>query len=76
MTETVEIPIGGLNQIPGVSGLEDVEFEILTVSDIEDAVIDAIFPPRSGLQTMDDVISEIVDAVETNTSVEIPVRDR
>jgi hypothetical protein len=72
MTETVEIPIGGLNQIPGVSGLEDVEFEILTVSDIEDAVVDAIFPPRSGLQTMDDVIGEIVSSIEANTSIEIP----
>jgi len=72
MVQEVRIPFSNLNDIQFVQGFEDVVFEVPQVSDIEDAVIDAIFPPRSGLQTMDDVIAEIVGAVEQNTSIEIP----
>lgn len=72
MVQEVRIPFSNLNDIQFVQGFEDVVFSVPQVSDIEDAVIDAIFPPRSGLQTMDDVIAEIVGAVESNTSIEVP----
>jgi polyhydroxyalkanoate synthesis regulator phasin len=65
MTETVEIPIGGLNQIPGVSGLEDVEFEILTVGDIVDAIaentVDKTDVDEAVVSAVEDVIGEGVE---------------
>lgn len=65
MTETVEIPIGGLNQIPGVSGLEDVEFEILTVGDVVDAIaentIDKTDVDEAVVSAVEDVMGEGVE---------------
>ena len=65
MTETVEIPIGGLNQIPGVSGLEDVEFEILTVGDIVDAIaentVDKTDVDEAVVSAVEDVVGEGVE---------------
>jgi polyhydroxyalkanoate synthesis regulator phasin len=65
MTETVEIPIGGLNQIPGVSGLEDVEFEILTVGDVVDAIaentVDKTDVDEAVVSAVEDVVGEGVE---------------
>lgn len=65
MTETVEIPIGGLNQIPGVSGLEDVEFDVLTVGDIVDAIaentVDKTDIDEAAVSAIEDAIGEGVE---------------
>lgn len=65
MTETVEIPIGGLNQIPGVSGLEDVEFEILTIGDVVDAIaentVDKTDIDEAVVSAVEDVVGEGVE---------------
>jgi len=65
MTETVEIPIGGLNQIPGVSGLEDVEFDILTIADVVDIVaentVDKTDIDEAAVSALEDVIGEGVE---------------
>lgn len=65
MTETVEIPIGGLNQIPGVSGLEDVEFDILTVGDVVDAIaentVDKTDVDEAVVSAIEDAIGEGVE---------------
>lgn len=42
MVETVKLPFGVLNNIPGVSGVEAVEFDVPQVDDIVDPVVDQI----------------------------------
>jgi hypothetical protein len=72
MAQEVTLPFGALDGITPAIDVDDVTFEIPQDSDIEDAVVDAIFPARAGLQTMDDVIEAIVDEIEANTSIDVP----
>jgi hypothetical protein len=55
MTQTVTLPFGALNNLPVVSGVDDVSFELLEIDDIIDAVVDAI--------SNNDVVEAAVEAV-------------
>lgn len=77
MVDTVTIPLGGLNAIPGVQGIDDVTFDIPQVNDIVDAVRENTIEPidvgravvnevRAGnLPGPDDVADEIDRAIDS-----------
>jgi len=58
MVDTVVIPLSPLNNIPGVGGINDVQFDIPQVDDI----IDPLLAPIDDVQdAIDDVLDEIPD---------------
>jgi len=77
MVDTVTIPLSGLNEIPGVDGIQDVTFDIPQVGDIVDAVVENTIEPidvgravvnevRAGnLPSPDDVADEIDRAIDS-----------
>jgi|AKVG01.1.fsa_nt_gi molybdopterin converting factor small subunit len=72
MVQTVTLPLSALNAIPGVSGLDDVTFDIPQVSDIEGAVDDVVGELRDRVQDLrreldeglDDVVEEVTDELD------------
>jgi len=51
MVDRVEIPLSVLNNVPGVSNVEDVVFDVPQVEDLEEIVDDAVL----GLEDVTDV---------------------
>lgn len=76
MGEEVTIPLGGLNQIPGVSGLEDVTFVVPDEGDITDAVVSAVWGQNPVVNGVDDLLNEIRKVIEGQLSVDIPGEGR
>jgi len=72
MTQTFIIPLSPLNNIPGVSGVDDVEIEVLTPDDVIDAIEGTVPDIDNLLDEAVEEIQESVDAIETTVDVDIP----
>jgi hypothetical protein len=68
MPEQVDIPLSALNVVPGVSGLEDVQFEVPTPEDQREIVRDELEQQPTGIQEED--IDEIVQRVEERAGID------
>lgn len=72
MVQTVNIPFSELNAFPGISGVDNVTFDVPELSDIEDAIEDATL----GLGSISDVVrEEIDDALEDFGDVSVSVTE-
>jgi len=68
MPEQVDIPLSVLNVVPGVSGLEDVRFQVPTPEDQREIVRDELEQQPDGIQ--DEDIDEIVNRVEEQAGID------
>lgn len=68
MVQTVTLPFGALNALPGVSGIQDVSFDIPQLSDIRDELDQAV----PSLDEIREVIQEEVDQLELGDGITVP----
>jgi hypothetical protein len=72
MVQQVVIPLAWANNVPGVSGVDDVEFAVPEVGDI----VDPILAPLEDLQeTADDIVADLLTVPEVQTAIEDVLED-
>jgi hypothetical protein len=80
MVRTVTFPLSALNNIPGVSGIEDVVLEVIEADDVTDPIIDEI-PSLPDIEAevrsaLDDALADGVLAdVDETLDIDIPGAD-
>lgn len=61
MPQDVEIPLSALNNVPGVTGIEDVGFTVPTLDEIVDDITDEL----PVLEDIEDVVTQAIDDLDT-----------
>lgn len=73
MVQSVTLPFGALNNVPGVSGIDDVSFDIPQPDDIIDPITDAIPDPPDieGLvvEPLDELLATVDDIQDTVAAI-------